>query len=71
MQRFTFLCRLDDQRNELQALYDNLSSFMTGEQVPPSDIPYWRNEFYEDMAAILILDQDCFGEGSEYDILEQ
>ncbi len=62
MRRFTFLCRLDDQRNELQSLRDDFVTLESGQQVPASDIPHWRREFYTDMAAMMVLDQQLFAD---------
>ena len=60
MRRFTFLCRLDDQRNELQSLRDDFVTLESGQRVPASEIPHWRREFYTDIAAMMILDQQLF-----------
>ncbi len=62
MRRFTFLCRLDDQRNELQSLRDDFVTLESGQCVPASEIPHWRREFYTDMAAMMVLDQQLFAD---------
>ena len=62
MRRFTFLCRLDDQRNELQSLRDDFVTLESGQRVPASDLPHWRREFYTDMAAMMILDREFIPE---------
>ncbi len=58
MKKFSFLCRLDDHRNELKAFCDDLGMLAEGQRVPHSEIPFWRDEYYENMAAIYVLDHD-------------
>ena len=57
---FTLLCRLDDQRNDLKCFQSNLEMLIDLQQVPASEIPYWRQKFYETIATVYIL-------GNEFD----
>ncbi len=58
MKKFSFLCQLDDHRNELKSFCDSLTMLAKGQRVPASEIPYWRGEYYANMAAIYVLDHD-------------
>lgn len=60
MRRITFLCRLDELRNRPQSLQGDFVLLNAEQQVPSSDVLYWRQEFYADMAAVLTLDQEFF-----------
>lgn len=57
---FTLLCRLDDERNELQSLRTNIESLVDLQNVPPSEIPFWRQEFYDAIAAVYVLDHEFY-----------
>jgi len=56
MRLFTLLCRFDDQRNHVSELQDDLSLLREAEKVPTSDVPYWRDAFHQNLAAILVAD---------------
>lgn len=59
---FTLLCRLDDQRNDLQSFQENLELLVDLQRTPPSEISFWRQEFYETIATVYVLDKEFYGE---------
>ena len=58
MKKFSLLCRLDDLRNELQAFLEDLESVAEAKKVSASDIPFWRDEFYDLLATIYVIDHE-------------
>ena len=67
MRNFTFLCRLDDHRSDLESIRDDLVLLHEAQRVPASDVPHWRREFYTAMAAVLVLDREFFAENPKND----
>ena len=47
MKKYSLRCRLDGLRNELQAFLADLTAVAESKKISASDIPFWRNEFYE------------------------
>ncbi len=58
MKRFSFLCRLDIERDILKSFRDDLTRLAAGRRIPYTDIPYWRSEYYANMAAVFVLDYE-------------
>ncbi len=58
MRSFNLLCQLDDVRDETQALLEHFATFMESGVFRPSDMPRIRNEFYETLSALMVVDQE-------------
>lgn len=58
MKKFSLLCRLDDLRNELRGFLGDLESVADAGRVAASDVSFWREEFYQVMAALYVLDHE-------------
>lgn len=58
MKRMSLLCRMNDLRNEMQAMLDDLTNLAGQRKIPASSIPVWRDEYYALLATIYVLDRD-------------
>ncbi len=58
MRSFNLLCQLDDVQGETRSLLENFEAFIKSGVFRPSDMKSIRNEFYETVAALMVVDQE-------------
>ena len=58
MRSFNLLCRMDDIRNETMYLRDHFDEFLQSGVFRPSEIKTIRDEFYEILSALLVVDTE-------------